>query len=252
MQEYQRRFVDFLLECGAFRLGRFTLKSGRTSPTFVNTGLVEDGVGLLRLGEAYAGRLLDAVGADGFDAVFGPAYKGVPLAVATTIALAERGVRKPYLFDRKEKKTHGEEASAKADAASLLVGHRPAAGERIAIVDDVMTDGATKREAVALLRSLVDGVRFPALVIAVDRQEVGPDGRDASAQFTADTGIPVVSTVAMTEILDHLGETGRLKAEDRAACSEYLDRYGTPAAKAWAAARRGSAGAAACSPSSRR
>jgi orotate phosphoribosyltransferase len=238
MQEYQRRFADFLVECGAFRLGRFTLKSGRTSPTFVNTGLVDDGVGLLRLGEAYAGRLLDAVGADGFDSVFGPAYKGVPLAVATAIALAGRGVRKPYLFDRKEKKTHGEEAAAKADAAALLVGHRPAAAERIAIVDDVMTDGATKREAVALLRGVVEGVRFPALVIAVDRQEVGPDGREAAAQFTEDTGIPVVAAVTMTEVLDHLDATGRLKAEDRAACSAYLDRYGTPAAKSWATARR--------------
>lgn len=128
MQDYQRRFVDFLVECGAFRLGEFTLKSGRLSPTFVNTGLVEDGLGLLRLGEAYAARMTDAVGADGFDSVFGPAYKGVPLAVATAIALAQKGVKKPYLFDRKERKTHGEEASAKASAASLLVGHRPAAG----------------------------------------------------------------------------------------------------------------------------
>ena len=170
MQEYQKRFADFLVERQAFRLGQFTLKSGRTSPTFVNTGLVEDGAGLLRLGQAYAGRLLETVGADGFDSVFGPAYKGIPLAVATAIALAERGVTKPYLFDRKEKKTHGEEAAAKADAAALLVGHRPVAGERIAIVDDVMTDGATKREAVALLRSVVEGARFPALVIAVDRQ----------------------------------------------------------------------------------
>ena len=164
MQDYQRAFADFLVDCGAFRLGQFTLKSGRLSPTFVNTGLVEDGVGLLRLGEAYAGRMLDAVGADGFDSVFGPAYKGIPLAVATAVALAGKGVKKPYLFDRKERKTHGEEASAKADAAALLVGHRPAAGERIALVDDVLTTGATKYEAVALLKSLVEGARFPALV----------------------------------------------------------------------------------------
>jgi orotate phosphoribosyltransferase len=238
VQDYQRQFVDFLVASGAFRLGEFTLKSGRSSPTFVNTGLVDDGLGLLRLGEAYAGSLLDAVGAEGFDSVFGPAYKGIPLAVATAIALASRGVRKPYLFDRKERKTHGEEASAKADAAALLVGHRPAAGERIALVDDVMTDGATKREAVALLRSLVDAVRFPALVIAVDREEVGPDGREASAQFTADTGVPVVAAVRMTEALSHLEATGRLPAADLARCVEYLDRHGTPAARAWAHARR--------------
>jgi orotate phosphoribosyltransferase len=238
VQDYQRRFVDFLLECGAFRLGQFTLKSGRLSPTFVNTGLVDDGLGLLRLGEAYAGRMVDAVGAGGFDSVFGPAYKGVPLAVATAIALAGRGVRKPYLFDRKERKTHGEEASAKADAAAILVGHRPAAGERIALVDDVLTTGATKYEAVNLLRSLVEGARFPVLVIAVDRQEVGPDGHDACGKFTADTGIPVAPTVTMTEILTHLEATNRLAAPDRARCVEYLATYGTVPAKEWAAARR--------------
>ncbi len=237
MQDYQRRFVDFLLECGAFRLGQFTLKSGRLSPTFVNTGLVDDGVGLLRLGEAYAGRLLDSVGADGFDCVFGPSYKGVPLAVATVVALATTGVRKRYLFDRKERKTHGEEAAAKADAAAVLVGHRPAPGERVALVDDVLTTGATKYEAVTLLRSLVEGVRFPALVIAVDRQEVGPDGHDACAKFTADTGVPVLPTVTMTEILGHLDDTNRLTNSARVQCLEYLAKYGTPAARDWALAR---------------
>jgi orotate phosphoribosyltransferase len=237
MQDYQRRFVDFLVECGAFRLGQFTLKSGRVSPTFVNTGLVDDGEGLRRLGDAYAGRLLDAVGAGGFDAVFGPSYKGIPLAVATSMALAARGVRKPYLFDRKERKTHGEEAAAKADAAAVLVGHRPARGARLALVDDVLTTGATKYESVALLRSLIEEVRFPALVIAVDRQEVGPDGHDACAKFTADTGVPVHPTVTMTEILGYLDDTDRLSAEDRARCLEYLGRHGTPAAKDWALAR---------------
>jgi orotate phosphoribosyltransferase len=238
VQDYQRRFADFLVECGAFRLGQFTLKSGRLSPTFVNTGLVDDGLGLLRLGEAYAARMVDAVGADGFDSVFGPAYKGVPLAVATAIALAQRGVRKPYLFDRKERKTHGEEASANADAAALLVGHRPVAGERIALVDDVLTTGATKYEAVTLLRSLVDGARFPVLVIAVDRQEVGADGTDACGRFTKDTGVPVAPTVTMTEILGHLEETGRLAGPERERCVAYLAEYGTPPARAWAAARR--------------
>lgn len=237
MHDWQRTFVDFLVEAGAFRLGTFTLKSGRVSPTFVNTGLVDDGLGLLRLGDAYASRLLESCGPDGFDSVFGPAYKGVPLAVATAIALAQKGVRKPYLFDRKEKKTHGEEASAKADAAAILVGHRPVPGERIVLVDDVLTTGATKYESVALLRSLVDGVRFPALVIAVDRQEVGPDGVDACSKFTADTGVAVHATVRMTEILSHLDATHRLPAELRARCVSYLAQFGTPEAKAWAAAR---------------
>jgi orotate phosphoribosyltransferase len=234
VQDYQRRFVDFLVERGAFRLGSFTLKSGRLSPTFVNTGLVDDGEGLSSLGDAYAGRLLEGTGAEGFDAVFGPAYKGIPLAVATAIALARRGVRKPYLFDRKERKEHGEEAAAKADAASMLVGHRPPPGCRVALVDDVLTDGATKREALALLRSLVPGVRFPALVVAVDREEVGPDGRAATARFAEETGVPVHPVVTMTEALDHLRETGRLPDDARARCASYLAQYGTAAAKRWA------------------
>jgi orotate phosphoribosyltransferase len=238
MHDYQRRFVDFLLESGAFKLGTFTLKSGRVSPTFVNTGLVEDGRTLGHLGDAYAAKLVEAVGGDGFDSVFGPAYKGVPLAVATAISLARTGAVKPYLFDRKEKKTHGEEASGRTDAASVLVGHRPKDGERIALVDDVLTDGATKREAVALLRAIVPNVRFPALVVAVNRQEVGPEGVDAGSAFTSATGVPVFAAVTMTETLTHLDETGRLPADMRARCVEYLGQYGTSEAKAWADARR--------------
>jgi orotate phosphoribosyltransferase len=238
MQDYQRRFVDFLVESGAFKLGAFTLKSGRLSPTFVNTGLLEDGRSLSFLGEAYAAKLLEVLGADGFDSVFGPAYKGIPLAVATAVALSQKGVVKPYLFDRKERKTHGEEASAKADAASILVGHRPRQGERIVMVDDVLTDGATKREAVALLQSLVAGVRFPALLVAVNRQEVGADGADACSAFTSATGVPVFAAVTMSEALAHLDESGRLPAEDRARCVAYLEKYGTAEAKSWAAKRR--------------
>ena len=239
MEDWQRRFVDFLCETGAFRLGSFTLKSGRRSPTFVNTGLVEDGVGLLALGEAYAARLLQAVGPQGFDSVFGPAYKGVPLAVATVVALARQGHAVPYLFDRKERKDHGEEAVASDAAAALLVGHRPAPGERIALVDDVLTTGATKYEAVALLRSLVPDVSFPALIIAVDREEVGADGLDASSRFTHTTGVAVHPAVRMTDILTHLREHDRLPSTDLAACVEYLAHFGTPAAQKWASAHQG-------------
>lgn len=234
MQEWQASFVDFLVATGAFRIGDFTLKSGRLSPTFVNTGLVDNGPGLVALGDAYAARLLDACGENGFDAVFGPAYKGVPLAVATVVALANRGVATPYLFDRKERKSHGEEASTTDRAAALLVGHRPAPGARIALVDDVLTTGATKYEAVALLRDLVPEVSFPALVIAVDRQEVGDDGLDACTRFTNATGVAVHPAVRMTEILGHLAASGHLGTADLDRCRAYLARYGTDEARAWA------------------
>ena len=237
VQEYKQRLVDLLVDCGAFKLGEFTLKSGRLSPTFVNTGLIRDGRGIAALGEAFAGSIIDAVGEDGFDCVFGPAYKGIPISVSTVVAMAARGVDKGYLFDRKEKKEHGEEA-ASAGVAQVLVGYRPEGGERIVIVDDVITDGATKMEAVELLKSLVPDVSFPALAVGVDRQEVKPDGTSAIDHFTELTGVPVIPTVTMTEVLDHLEATDRLPEGDKERCLAYLEQYGTDAAKAWVAGKR--------------
>jgi len=234
MQDYQRAFVDFLLEAEALRIGEFRLKSGRMSPVFLNTGLLDTGTRLAHLGRAYATTLLERVGADGFDTVFGPAYKGIPLSVATAIALAERGVEKSCLSDRKEAKAHGAEAAG-ASVGKRLLGRVPAEGARFAMVDDVLTDGATKMEAVAFLREIAPRCTFAALLIVLDRQETKPDGSNAVAAFTEATGVPVLPIVTLTEVVDHLAEKGVIAAADLARCRAYWAEYGTEAARAWAA-----------------
>lgn len=237
MQDYQRDFVDLLLEAQALQIGEFRLKSGRVSPLFLNAGRLDTGEHLRRVGAAYAAALLDRVGADGFDVVFGPAYKGIPLAVATVIALAERGVERPYLADRKEAKAHGAEASDGA-IAKMLLGRVPAEDARFVMVDDVLTTGGTKEEAVTLLERCAPRGRCEALLILLDRQETTPDGTDAVAAFTKRTGVPVMPVLSWTEVLDDLAARRILPREDIGRCYDYWARYGTQAARDWARAAR--------------
>jgi orotate phosphoribosyltransferase len=236
MREYQREFVGFLREAGALRVGEFRLKSGRISPLFLNTGLLDTGPRLARLGRAYAATLLERIGPEAFDVVFGPAYKGIPLAVATVVALAERGVEKPYLSDRKEAKEHGAEASGAAPEKRIL-GRMPAPDARFVLVDDVLTTGETKRDAVDLLRQVAPRASFPALLVVLDRQEVAPDGTEALAAFREATGIPVVPILEVTEVVDHLRAEGALPDADYRRCLDYWGAHGTERARTWASAR---------------
>ena len=190
-------FFEFLRETEALQFGAYTLKSGRVSPYFFNSGGFDTGGRLRRLGEYFAGAIHSH--APQATVVFGPAYKGVPLCVATAMALERRtGAEVGYLFDRKEKKGHGEQGR--------FVGRTPAAGERVVMVDDVITDGETKLEAVAKLRESFD-ISIEALVIAFDRMEVDTAGEDAVQRFTDTTGIPVISLMTLTELEQAISQT---------------------------------------------
>ncbi|MEY4103888.1 MAG: Orotate phosphoribosyltransferase, partial [Planctomycetota bacterium] len=171
MNDAQRRFVDFMLRVGVLTFGDFTTKSGRKTPYFVNTGRYRSGSQLVELGRAYA----DAIERSfpgGFDCLFGPAYKGIPLVVAISMAFAERGREVEFCFNRKEAKDHGE--------GGVLVGRPLKDGDRVLIVEDVTTAGTSIRETVPLLRAAAD-IRLAGLVVSVDRQERASESSTHSA-----------------------------------------------------------------------
>ena len=211
-------FVKFSVESGVLRFGEFKTKAGRLSPYFFNSGLFDDGAKLGRVGEFYARRLL-ASGLE-FDMLFGPAYKGITLAAACAIELARLGRNVPLAFNRKEAKDHGEGGS--------MVG-APLRG-RVVIIDDVISDGASKRESVALIRAA--GAQPVAVLIALDRMERGgPDDalspRSAVENFAQDYGLPVLCIAALTDLLQylHLTDDPALSAH-LARVSGYRQRYG--------------------------
>lgn len=230
MKIFKKQFVDFLLDKGGLKFGGFKLKSGRMSPYFINTGMFDDGASIERLGYFYASLVNDVLGAR-FDVIFGPAYKGIPLAVATVISLSkDYKINKGYLFDRKEAKTHGE-ATREEKIKSALVGCKIEAGTRIVLIDDVFTTGDTKYAAIELLKGLVSDVKFPALVIAVDRQEVGLDGKSAIEEFEKKTKIPVFSIVSVSELIEYLSEKGQMTSTEKQKILEYLKQYGVEKVK---------------------
>ncbi len=217
MQNYQLRFIDLALSREALRFGSFKLKSGRESPYFFNSGLLNDGQAAAVLGQCYAAALL-ASGVE-FDVLFGPAYKGIPLVAATAVALAEHhGRNVPFAFNRKEAKDHGE--------GGKLVG-APLRG-RVVIVDDVITAGTAIRESLEIIRGT--GAQPVAVVLALDRQERGQDTRSAVQELEAEHGIKCVSVITLATLIEapSAGSDGssRISADQLTALRAYRDRYG--------------------------
>ncbi len=215
MYDYQREFIELTLTRDVLRFGDFTLKSGRSSPYFFNMGRIDSGAALAGLGRSYAA----AATRSGvpFDMLFGPAYKGIALAAATAIALADtQGRDVPWAYNRKEAKDHGE--------GGHLVG-APLTG-RVLIVDDVMTAGTAVRESLELIRA--QGAEPAGVLIALDRQERGQGELSAAQEVAAQFGIPVIAIATLADVLTYAGERPELATEHQRLLA-YRERYGVQA-----------------------
>ncbi|WPO99859.1 orotate phosphoribosyltransferase [Pseudomonas sp. HR96] len=212
MQDYQRDFIRFAIERGVLRFGEFTLKSGRTSPYFFNAGLFNSGSALAQLGRFYAAAIVDSGIA--FDVLFGPAYKGIPLAAATAVQLAEQHqLDVPWCFNRKEAKAHGEGGS--------LVGS-PLTGN-VLIIDDVITAGTAIREVMQIIQG--QQATAAGVLIALNRQERGNGELSAIQEVERDFKIPVVSIVSLNQVLEYLADDAQLK-QHLPAVEAYRAQYG--------------------------
>ncbi|WP_310449305.1 orotate phosphoribosyltransferase [Sulfuritalea sp.] len=209
--ELSREFIAFACELGVLRFGEFKTKAGRLSPYFFNAGLFNDGASLARLSDFYARRML-AAGVQ-FDVLFGPAYKGIPLAAGTAMALAGLGHNTPYAYNRKEAKDHGE--------GGTLVG-APLKG-RVLIIDDVISAGTSVRESVELIRAA--GAEPAAVLIALDRQERGQGELSAVQEVERNYGMPVISVASLTDLIDYLSGHSELESK-LSAVRAYRLRYG--------------------------
>ncbi|MHC1695588.1 MAG: orotate phosphoribosyltransferase [Eubacteriales bacterium] len=215
MSDNKTSFIEFMLDCGVLRFGDFTTKSGRKSPYFVNTGLYRTGSQISRLGEYYARCVRDSVEGD-ISALFGPAYKGIPLAVTTSAALYSLyGLDCGYTFNRKEAKDHGE--------GGVLVGCPLKDGDRVVIIEDVMTAGTAVRETLPILKAAADVV-VRDIVISVDRREVGVNGKSAVREIKEDFGITVHSIVNVDDIYAYL-KSHSADADQLSRMEDYMGRY---------------------------
>ena len=222
MQDYKQEFIDFLVKNNALQFGDFTLKSGRQSPYFINTGVFETGEAIKQLGYFYASLIKDEFGND-FDVIFGPAYKGISLAVTTVISLSnDFKMDKFYTFNRKEIKDYADK--------KITVGHALKDNDRIIIIDDVITDGKTKFDTVEMINALAK-VEYKGLVIAVNRQEKTADNLDAIKNIEEKLNLPVKTIVTVREIMEYLTDKeidGQVYlTKDKAQeMEDYLKQYG--------------------------
>ncbi len=196
MESYKREFIQFLETAGVLKFGDFTAKSGRKIPYFINAGMIKTGEEIAKLGEFYAKAYFDKVGSKP-TVLYGPAYKGISIAVSAAVALSKNGLNVPFFFNRKEVKDHGE--------GGVFVGYVPQAGEEVVIVEDVITAGTAIRESMAILSTLKD-VKVAATFVMVDRKEKGQGEKGAMQEIEDQFGFPVYSVVDVYDIIEYLEE----------------------------------------------
>ena len=218
---YKEEFIAFLVECNALKFGEFELKSGRIAPYFINTGMFDTGSKIQKLGTYYA-KAINAHFKEDFHGIYGPAYKGIPLCITAACALADMGIDKGYVFNRKEANTYADK--------SAVVGMPLASDTRLILVDDVITSGKAIRESLEVLKGCNDP-RVCGIVISVNRQEKGKTDRNALAEVADTLGIPIFAIVTIREIIDFLHNreiAGRIVLDDpmKAKIETYLETYG--------------------------
>ena len=218
MEGYKREFIEFLKGAGVLKFGDFTAKSGRKIPYFINAGMIKTGDEIAKLCEFYAKAYFDKVGSKK-TVLYGPAYKGISIAVSAAVALSKNGLDVPFFFNRKEAKDHGE--------GGVFVGYVPQAGEEVVIVEDVITAGTAIRESMAILSNL-EGVKVAATFVMVDRKEKGKTEKSAMAEVEEEFGFPVYSVVDVYDIIEYL-EEDETNAENVARIRNYLAVNGAKA-----------------------
>lgn len=196
MESYKREFIQFLESAGVLKFGDFTAKSGRKIPYFINAGQIKTGEEIAKLGEFYAKAYFEKLGKKNA-VLYGPAYKGISIAVSAAVALAKNGLDVPFFFNRKEAKDHGE--------GGVFVGYVPSEGEEVVIVEDVITAGTAIRESMSILSGL-SGVKVAATFVMVDRKEKGQGEKSAMAEVEEEFGFPVYSVVDVYDIIEYLEE----------------------------------------------